>query len=394
MALIYNGVNAIMQNTKRETIQFDIVIVGAGPAGLSAAIRLAQLNQTSKHPYSICVIEKAANIGAHSLSGAVFDPTALNKLIPDWQSNDAPIHTKVTTDQFWLLGKRRHYSLPVPSTMKNKGNYIISLGSLCHWLSEQAEQLGVSIFPGFPASKLLYNPQKTQVIGVQTQDLGIDKQGNQTDRFQAGINIESQQVLLAEGCRGSLTEQLIQHFNLRQNCDMQSYGIGLKEIWHISNEHHKTGSVIHTIGWPLDHRTYGGSFIYHLDENKLAIGFVVGLDYQNPYLDPFKAFQQFKTHPSISPLLKEGECLNFGARALNEGGYQCIPKLTVPGAMLIGDSAGFLNVAKIKGNHNAMRSGMLAAEAIFQHPQINTEITRYQTTFNSSLMKKELKKSA
>ncbi len=377
---------------QRESMDFDVVIVGAGPAGLSAAIKLAQLNQESSQPLTICVLEKGATVGAHLLSGAVLQPSALNELLPDWAEKNPPAHTAVTTDQFLYLSKDKSYKLPTPSPMRNHGNFIISLDEWSAWLAQQAESLGVSIFPGFPASKLLMNDDKTAVLGVQTGDQGLDKQGKPTDRFQPGINLYAKQTLFAEGCRGSLTEELIKHFHLRKNCGPQSYGIGIKELWKIKKEKHKAGSVIHTLGWPLKNDTYGGSFLYHFKDDLISLGFVIGLDYKNPYLDPFQELQRFKTHPDIRPLLEDGECIGYGARAINEGGYQAIPTLTFPGGMLIGCAAGFLNVAKIKGIHNAMKSGMLAAETIFQHQEINdaSELKQYETAIRKSEICKEL----
>jgi electron-transferring-flavoprotein dehydrogenase len=372
---------------ERESMEFDVVIVGAGPAGLSAAIRLAQ----AKQDLSICVIEKGATVGAHILSGAVLEPCALDELIPDWKQLDSPVNIPVTQDRFYMLSKKRAWHTPTPSTMRNEGNYVISLGQFCQWLATQAEALGVSIFPGFSAAEILYDDNDS-VIGVQTGDMGLDKSGQATDRFQAGIRLLAKQTLFAEGCRGSLTELLIKKFDLSKDADPQTYGIGLKELWTIKPEKHQAGKVIHTLGWPLDNKTYGGSFIYHGDNQQIAIGFVIGLDYQNPYLDPFEEFQRFKTHPFIADLLEDGECLNYGARALNEGGLQSLPKLSFPGGLLIGCSAGFLNVGKIKGIHTAMKSGMLAAETILENINAlpGTELEDYQAAIKNSWIYSEL----
>lgn len=375
---------------QRESMSFDVVIVGAGPAGLSAAIRLGQLGQKKDSPLTVCVLEKGAAVGAHIVSGAVLEPRALNELLPDWQERNAPLNVPVTHDEFIYLKKTVARQLPIPPAMKNKGNYIISLSKFCRWLSEQAEQLGVTIFPGFAASKVLYDADK--VIGVQTGDMGLSKDGKLGERYQPGIDLIAKQTLFAEGCRGSLSEQLIHKFNLRAQCDTQTYGIGIKELWKISSEKHEAGKVTHTIGWPLDHKTYGGSFIYHYENNLVALGLVVGLDYQNPFLDPFKELQRFKTHPHIKTLFEEGECIGYGARTLNEGGLQSIPKLTFPGGMLIGCSAGFLNVAKAKGTHTAMKSGMLAADTIMKSQQLDQELSDYETTIKNSWIYKELKR--
>ena len=379
-----------MESIERESMEFDVVIVGAGPAGLATAIRLAQLNQKHKKDISICVLDKGSAVGAHILSGNVFEPRALDELLPDWRSLGAPIETEVTQDEFFLLNARNAIRLPTPPSMHNKGNYIISLSDLCAWLSQQAEQLGVNIFPGFAAAQVLFN-ENDRVIGVQTGDMGLDKQGDPTALFQAGINLHAKQTILAEGCRGSLSQQLMQKFNLRENCDPQSYAIGIKELWQIDPAKHQEGKVIHTLGWPLDSETYGGSFIYHFSKNRLSIGFVIGLDYRNPYLDPFEEFQRFKLHPKIKPLLEGGQCLNYGARALNEGGWQSIPKLTFSGGMLVGCGAGFLNVAKIKGTHTAMKSGMLAAEAVFEQLDLVDECDLYPKHLRKSWIAQELK---
>jgi electron-transferring-flavoprotein dehydrogenase len=349
----------------RESMTFDVLIVGAGPSGLSAAIRLKQLANIAEKELSVCVLEKGAEVGSHILSGAVLETRALDELLPHWKERDAPISRTVTSDEFLYLTPRKSFKLPTPPVMNNQSNYIVSLGNVCRWLAKQAEELGVEIYAGFPASELLYD-NEGQVIGVGTPDMGVDKMGEPTPQFQSGMNLYAKQTILAEGCRGSLSLKAMERFSLRENAEPQTYSIGLKEIWHVKSPLHQAGKVTHTVNWPLDKKTYGGSFVYHLDDNKVALGFVVGLDYTNPWLDPFAEFQRFKTHPTIAELLKDGERLSYGAKSLVEGGIQSIPKLTFPGGVLIGDCAGFLNVPKIKGSHTAMKSGMLAAEAIFQ----------------------------
>ena len=349
----------------RETMEYDVVIVGAGPSGLAAAIKLRQLGEQENKEISVCVLEKGSEVGAHILSGAVLETRALDELLPNWKDQGAPLNTPVLRDSFLYLSQQRSFRFPfTPPQMRNHGNFIISLGSLCRWLGEQAETMGVEIYPGFAAAEVLYG-NNGEVRGVATGDMGIGKDGTPTENHQPGIELHAKQTLFAEGCRGSLTKTLFDRFQLRQSVDPQTFGIGIKELWEVRPEVHEPGAVVHTIGWPLDSQTYGGSFLYHLEENQIAIGFVVGLDYRNPHLDPFLEFQRFKTHPRIRPVLEGGQRIAYGARALNEGGFQSIPKLTFPGGALIGCTAGFMNVPKIKGTHTAMKSGMLAAEAVF-----------------------------
>ncbi len=348
----------------RESMPFDVVIVGAGPAGLSSAIRLAQLAQKHQTELSISVVEKGAEVGAHILSGAVFDPTALNELIPDWQARKAPLHTPVTKETFRLLTPRHAIPLPLPRSLKNHGNYIISLANLCRWLAEQAELLGVEIFPGFAATEVL-TADDGQVYGIATGDMGRLADGSEGPQFEPGIELHSKQLILAEGCRGSLSQQVVEQYDLAAQSDPQTYGLGIKELWQIPDELHQPGTVLHSMGWPLGLHTYGGGFVYHLEDRQLAVGLITGLDYQNPWLDPFEEFQRFKSHPLIRPLLERGERTSFGARALSEGGLQALPRLDFPGGLLVGDAAGFLDVARLKGSHSAMKSGMLAAEAVF-----------------------------
>lgn len=350
---------------QRESMTFDVLIVGAGPAGLSAAIRLKQLANAASKELSVCVLEKGAEVGSHILGGAVLETRALDELLPDWKNLNSPVQLEAIEDNFLYLTEKKAFTLPTPPTMKNEGNYIISLSQFCRWLATQAEQLGVEIYAGFPASEEIID-EKGTVVGVTTPDMGLDKEGEKTNRYQPGMNLYAKQIILAEGCRGSLSQKIMKQFDLRKDCQPQTYGLGIKEIWRTPSSLHKEGTVTHTIGWPLDHNTYGGSFIYHLEDKKVAIGFVVGLDYSNPWLDPFAEFQRFKTHPTVAALLEGGERLNYGAKSLVEGGFQSIPKLTFPGGVLVGDAAGFLNVPKIKGAHTSMKSAMIAAEAIFK----------------------------
>ena len=372
--------------TERESMSYDLVIVGGGPSGLSAAIRFKQLCQKQNKDFSVCVIEKGSEIGAHILSGAVLEPRALNELIPDWKEKNAPLNTEVKKDQFLYLTSKSSYRLPTPPQMHNRGNYIISLGNFCRWLAEQAEALGVEIYPGFAAAETLYD-KENNVIGVATGDMGVGKEGEKTANYQQGVALYGTYTLFAEGCRGSLTQTLFEKFDLRTNAQPQTYGIGIKELWEISPEKHDLGCVTHTIGWPVDNKTYGGSFLYHLENNQLAVGYVIGLDYQNPYLSPFEEMQRLKLHPKLKPLFEGGKRISYGARALNEGGWQSIPNLVFPGGALMGCGAGFLNVPKIKGTHTAMKSGMLAAESAF------VELASKQPQKVLSHYPKELKRS-
>lgn len=377
----------------RDVMEYDVVIVGGGPAGLSCAIRLKQLAAETGREISVCVLEKGSEIGAHTLSGAVFETRALNELFPDWKARGAPLQTEAKSDRFLFLTEKRAFRLPTPPQMHNTGNYIISLGNLVRWLAEQAEALGVEVFAGFAAAEVLYD-QGGAVMGVATGDMGLERDGTPGPGFQPGVELHARQTVFAEGCHGSLTKTLIKRYDLRKDSDPQTYGLGVKELWEIPAEKSRPGDIVHTIGWPMDRQTYGGSWLYHLEGNMVSIGFVVGLDYRNPYLSPYEEMQRLKTHPEIRKVLEGGRRVAYGARALVEGGLQSLPKLTFSGGVLIGDTAGFLNVPKIKGNHTAMKSGMVAAESLFALLEVSDygqECAAYPENLKKSWIWPELK---
>ncbi len=372
---------------EREAMEFDVVVVGAGPAGLAAAIRLKQRAPDA----AVCVVEKGGEVGAHILSGAVIEPRALDELIPDWREKGAPLNTPAREDRFLYLTQRRAYKLPTPPQMHNHGNYIVSLGDVCRWLATEAEALGIEIYPGFAASELLIENDK--VVGVATGDMGIEKSGAQGPNYQPGMELRATYTLFGEGCRGSLSKQLMARFDLRRGVQPQTYALGIKELWEVPAAAHQPGLIVHSVNWPLPKDTYGGSWLYHFGDNLVSYGFVVGLDYSNPFLSPFEEMQRLKTHPSMRKHFEGGRRISYGARALSEGGWQSMPKLTFPGGALIGDAAGFLNVPKIKGTHAAMKSGMLAADAIADALENGrpAEPTGFTKRFASSWLSDELK---
>lgn len=384
---------------ERESMEFDVLIVGAGPSGLSSAIRLAQLAQDQQTELQICVVEKGSEVGAHILSGAVFEPRALNELIPDWKDKAAPLHTPVTGDDIFLFKNAEKSTklanFMVPKAFHNEGNYIASMGNLCRWLAEQAEALGVEVFPGFAAASVLYT-ENNEVAGVITGDMGVSANGEQKDSFMPGMELRAKYTVFAEGSRGHLGKELIAKYNLNEGKTPQHYALGFKEIWDIPADQHKPGLVVHTTGWPLSDDASGGGYLYHAENNQVFVGLIVDLNYTNPNLNPFMEFQRYKHHPEIAKYLKDAKRVSYGARAITKGGYYSLPKMTMPGAIMVGCNAGTLNFSKIKGNHTAMKSGMLAAESIFaalQNNQAHTELTDYTEAFEASWVYDELYRS-